>query len=311
MEPFHLGLIGYPLGHSRSPAIHQAALRGVGLAGEYRLYPILPLPEGAVALQELLHRLRIGELSGLNVTIPHKQSVLPFLDELTPTAQAIGAVNTLLMRDGRLLGENTDAPGFLADLQRLVPETIPVLRKAGDVPASPPIALVLGAGGSARAVAYALLSAGFQVTIAARRVEEAQKIIHPYEDSSTVESGRALCPLSAIHINPASLARLITHPESLITLLVNTTPLGMHPNKKASPWPKGLPLPQGAVVYDLVYNPVETRLVQQARQAGLRAFTGLGMLVEQAALSFELWTGRPAPRERMYSAAAHPAAEQV
>ena len=114
----HLGLIGHPLGHSLSPKIHTAALKACGLQGEYSLFPIAP--EDMQGLKDLLTRVRGGEIHGLNVTIPHKQNVIPLLDELTPTAQAIGAVNTISMRNGKLVGDNTDAPGFLADLQNFL-----------------------------------------------------------------------------------------------------------------------------------------------------------------------------------------------
>ena len=113
-----LGLLGYPLGHSLSPAIHGAALRSCGLDGSYSLFPIPP--DDKQRLEDLLESVRQGEIAGLNVTIPHKQNVIPFLDELTPTAKAIGAVNTIYLRDHQLIGENTDAPGFLADLKRFL-----------------------------------------------------------------------------------------------------------------------------------------------------------------------------------------------
>ena len=115
---FHLGLIGWPLGHSLSPNLHDAALAALDLPGEYRLYPVPPLPEGQARLAELFEQVRSGDLDGLNVTIPHKQTVLPLLDELTPTAPAIGAANLIFLKDGQLIGDNTDAAGFLADLQR-------------------------------------------------------------------------------------------------------------------------------------------------------------------------------------------------
>ena len=114
-----LGLTGWPLGHSLSPKLHSAALQALGLEGEYRLYLVPPLPEGQEQLKTLVKQVRAGEITGLNVTIPHKQAVLPLVDELTPAARAIGAVNTLYLWDGRLVGDNTDAPGFLADLRRL------------------------------------------------------------------------------------------------------------------------------------------------------------------------------------------------
>ena len=111
-----LGLIGYPLGHSLSPQLHNAALKAMDIAGEYHLHPIPPLPEGRADLDALLDRLVSGEIHGLNVTIPHKQTVIPLLDELTASARSIGAVNTIFLRDGKLTGHNTDAPGFLGGL---------------------------------------------------------------------------------------------------------------------------------------------------------------------------------------------------
>lgn len=274
LPPFlRLGLIGWPLGHSLSPRLHAAALSAAGLQGEYRLYPVPPLPGGAIALSGLLGDLRQGRLDGLNVTIPHKQSVLPLLGELSAAARAIGAANTLYFRQGKLVGDNTDAPGFLADLARL--------GFGGQN------ALVLGAGGSARAVCFALLGAGWQVTVTARRFEQA--------GSLAASLSAASAPLHALPLEPATLTR----PFSLI---INTTPLGMSPDVGASPWPDGVPFPTGAAVYDLVYNPAETALVRSARRAGLCAATGLGMLVEQAALSFELWTGKNVPRAALWGA---------
>lgn len=159
-----LGLIGYPLGHSLSPKIHAAALKACGLEGQYSLFPIAP--EDKQGLKDLLARVRAGEITGLNVTIPHKQNVIEFMDELTPTTQAIGAVNTIYMRENKLIGDNTDAPGFLSDLKR-------VSNSSFSIPHS---ALVLGAGGSARAVVYALANDGWNVTIAARKIEQAQHL---------------------------------------------------------------------------------------------------------------------------------------
>jgi shikimate dehydrogenase len=276
-SPLSLGLIGYPLGHSLSPQIHGAALHALGISGEYGLFPIPPLPEGHAELALLLDRVRHGEIHGLNVTIPHKQNMMPLLDELTPAAQAIGAVNTIFLQDQKLIGDNTDAPGFWADLQQL----------AAAFPQHPS-ALILGAGGSACAVAYALLTHGWHVNLLARRVEQAQKL------------GKKLAVFSNQLSVIASDYRSLSTDH--YTLLVNTTPVGMHPNIGVSPWPKNLPFPENAAVYDLVYNPRETLLVRQARAAGLPAITGLGMLVEQAALAFERWTGLGAPRKAMQEA---------
>ena len=169
---FHLGLIGYPLSHSLSPTIHAAALKACNLQGDYSLFPIAP--DDKQGLKDLLARLRTGELHGLNVTIPHKQNVIEFLDELTPTAKAIGAVNTIYLKESKLIGDNTDAAGFLTDLRKFLAESpSPFGRGAGVREKS---AIVLGAGGSARAVVYALLNDGWNVTISARRIEQAQEL---------------------------------------------------------------------------------------------------------------------------------------
>src|SRR5687768_2474619 len=151
MTIFRLGLLGYPLGHSLSPKIHKAALQTCELEGDYSLYPIQP--NDAQGLNDILTCVRSGEIQGLNVTIPHKQNVIPFLDELTPTAKAIGAVNTIYMSENKLIGDNTDAPGFLADLKKFL-----TTEKLGHRDQN---VLVLGAGGSARAVVYALLDDGW------------------------------------------------------------------------------------------------------------------------------------------------------
>ena len=162
-----LGLIGYPLGHSLSPKIHTAALVASGLEGHYSLLPISP--EDKQGLKELLARVRTGEITGLNVTIPHKQNVIELMNELTVTAKAIGAVNTIYLRNGKLVGDNTDAPGFLSDLKKFIGN-----RELGV--GNRKSAAVLGAGGSARAVVYALLNDGWEVTLVARRFEQAEQL---------------------------------------------------------------------------------------------------------------------------------------
>lgn len=296
IRPYALGVTGYPLGHSLSPQLHAAALRACELAGEYRLYPIPPLPAGREDLTALLDSFRHGRLDGLNVTIPHKQAVIPYLDELTPLAQQVGAVNTISMTGSRLVGDNTDAPGFMADLSRQLPQA-----------RAPQAALVLGAGGATRAVVHALLAAGWQVTIAARRPEKAQEI----KDSLALAHYPCeIIPLSALpeYIHPIDAlprASLVNHSspggagQCSLSLIVNTTSVGMFPAEAHSPWPEGLPFPGGVCVYDLVYNPVDTALVRAARKAGLPAASGLGMLIEQAALAFERWTGRRPPLAAM------------
>jgi shikimate dehydrogenase len=264
---WQLGLIGWPVGHSLSPVMHSAALKSAGLKGDYRLFPVPPLPGGASGLRDLLDEMRHGNIHGLNVTIPHKQSVLSLMDELTPAAQAIGAVNTISM-NGRLKGDNTDWLGFSRDLAAQLPDNLPVAERC---------ALVLGAGGSARAIVYALVQSGWQVNISARRSEQ---------------SGRMAADLST----PQNRITAVPLPDfsglSAVRLIVNTTPAGMSPFIEETPWPSGLPFPENALLYDLIYNPLQTKLMRAAAAAGLLAVNGLGMLIEQAALAFHLWTGQ-------------------
>jgi shikimate dehydrogenase len=275
-----LGLIGWPVSHSLSPKLHIAALQAVGLEGEYRLYPIEPSrPEKLI---ELLGRVRSGELSGLNVTIPHKQVVIPFMDDLTPVAREIGAVNTIFMDKKRLVGHNTDASGFLADVRK----------KSGKRLNSPGNALVLGAGGSARAVVSALIGISWQVTIAARNVDQSSSL----KDHFIARNN--LIKIDSRKLDAVSLEPLLGNTN----LVVNTTPVGMHPNNEFSPWPEGLAWPEDAFIYDLIYNPRQTLFTRQAKLAGLDASNGLGMLVEQAAVAFEVWTRKKAPFDNMLSA---------
>jgi len=248
---YRLGLTGWPLDHSLSPILHTTFIHAAGITGNYDLYPIPPQAEGQRKIKLLLHRLRDNQLHGLNVTLPHKQTVIPFLDDLSPSAYAIGAVNAIHMQNDLLTGENTDSDGFMSDLDRLFIQN-PFQKRQ-----TPPSALVLGAGGS---------------------LEQARSL-------TTDLFQPDLLPFSPISLNAHNLACL--SPD----LIVNATPLGMSPDIEGSPWPDEIPLPTCASLYDLVYNPQETRLVRHAREAGLTATTGLGMLIEQAALAFHQWTG--------------------
>ena len=254
-----VGLIGWPVSHSRSPAMHTAAFGALGLDWRYVLLPTPP-----DQLEAVVARLRSGELSGANVTIPHKQAVLPLLDELEPAAQAVGAVNTIVRRAERLIGYNTDTLGF----KRALLET--------GVAVTGQACAVLGAGGSARAVVYVLRELGAHLTVYARDVANARVL---------ATEARALTDLT--RIDPAT------------RLIVNTTPVGLSPNIAASPWPDDAPFPMGALVFDLINNPPRTRLMQQAEQAGLRAVNGWSMLVYQGAAAFALWTGVEPPVEVM------------
>ncbi len=276
---FQLGLIGYPLGHSLSPKIHKAALESCGLKGDYSLFPTHP--DDKQGLKDLLDRVRSGEIHGLNVTIPHKQNVIEWLDELTPTAKAIGAVNTIYMHENKLIGDNTDAPGFLLDLKKFIGTWKLGIGKS---------ALVLGAGGSAHAVVYTLINDGWNVSLAARRVEQAQELIGRFQYADVLELNfQTFRPFNYTQDKPSN-----------FQLIVNTTPIGMSPNADKSPWPQEIPFPKNIVIYDLAYGPRETKLVKDARAQGLFATTGLGMLVEQAALAFEIWTGCNPSREILF-----------
>lgn len=262
-----IGLIGHPVGHSFSPAMHNAAAAALGLNVAYVPLPVLPehLPDSLRGLIALGFR-------GVNVTVPHKEAALAHLDAIFPAAQAIGAVNTIVVGDSRLTGFNTDWSGFLADL-----ESYHLALYGRDC-------LVLGAGGSARAVVYALLRRGARVTVLARRPEQAQRL--------AAELGPALSGAAAVAVGALDdAARVAAHMDEPI--LINTTPLGMMGDWVAlSPWPDGAPFPPGAFVYDLVYNPRQTRFMAQAHAAGRRAANGLGMLVGQAVEAFEVLTGR-------------------
>jgi shikimate dehydrogenase len=275
-----VGLIGWPVGHSVSPAMHNAAFAALGLDW---CYVPLPVPiEPADRIREAVAGLRALGLRGANVTVPHKQNVMPHLDRLSPAAQAMGAVNTIRVEpDGALLGDNTDAPGFVADL-----------REHGVDPAGK-AALVLGAGGSARAVVYGLAHAGAtRIAIANRTVERAQTL------AAAMQPLFPACPITA-HDLPAAVAALAGQSR----LIVNTTSLGMTPNVDTSPWDQDVSFIPGQVVYDLVYNPPQTRLLQKAAADGAQAIGGLGMLIWQGAIAFELWTGQTPPVEVMRQAA--------
>jgi shikimate dehydrogenase len=268
------GIIGYPVGHSLSPAMHNAAFAALDLPWSYRPLPVEP-GNLAPALRTFLQQ----GFRAFNVTIPHKEHVIPLLDETAEHAARIGAVNTISVRDGRLFGDNTDWQGFLRDLEHL---------------GHPPdglSALVLGSGGAARGVVYALLARGCTVVVAARNGGTLASLVDHmkgcFPDSRV--SGRTL----------EDLPRL----DRDFDLVVNTTPIGMHPKVDASPWPAELEFPRCALAYDLVYNPAETRFMQQAANAGIPAANGLGMLIYQAARAFTIWTGHEAPVDIMRQAA--------
>jgi shikimate dehydrogenase len=263
------GIIGWPVDQSRSPAIHNAAFSALGLDWIYLAFPVRPgdAPRAAGAMRAL-------GIRGLNVTMPHKRDVMAALDELSPEAERAGAVNTIVFDGSRLIGMNTDGAGFVRFLER----------DAGVDPAGRRT-LVLGAGGAARAIALALGDAGADVIVAARRRDQADEV------AALVKNGRTV---------PYDAAAIDGELEE-ISILVNATPAGREGET--------LPLDPARlgdrhVVVDLIYHPETTPLVRTARDRGAKAFNGIGMLVYQAALSFEAWTGVPAPIEAMRAAVA-------
>lgn len=260
------GLIGHPLGHSLSPRLHNAALAAAGIDGVY-----LALPTPPERLAAAVEAMRAWPIGGLNVTVPHKVAVMPLLDEVTPEARRIGAVNTLAREGDRLIGHNTDHLGFRAMLDGL---------------AVPERAVILGAGGSSRAVAFALATAGTHaITFAVRRPGASREVITALDDPA-VAWGEV--PFASTPLREA-LAQA--------GVVVNTTPVGMAPHADASPLGEEAlaALPPEAAVLDLVYRPEETRLMRLARARGLMARNGLPMLMAQAAEAFAIWTGQRAP----------------
>ncbi len=261
-----VGIIGWPVTHSFSPQMHNVAFADLGLNWLY-----LPFPVEPAQLATAVSGLTVAGIRGFNITVPHKQTIIPLLDEIEAAAKAIGAVNTVVVQEnGRLHGYNSDWSGFLADLQ------------AQEVTIAGRDCFVLGAGGSARAVAYALAHAGGKVCILARRIEQAEALITD------------LCPFFADGVfqkRPLSALTTIAT-QSQAPLIVNTTPLGMTPHENNSVWPDELPFPDNSFIYDLVYNPTETKLIHQADANKCQSSNGLGMLVHQGAVAFELWTGQ-------------------
>jgi shikimate dehydrogenase len=260
-----LGVCGWPVAHSLSPRMHNAALAAVGLH-DWR-YARLPLPTELFA--ETVRALPAAGFRGVNVTIPHKGAALAVADDATPTAREIGAANTLTFEGGRILADNTDAPGLIAAL----PEGYSVRDRA---------VLVLGAGGSARAVVWALLRAGAaDVAVWNRTAERAARLAEELGARAVEAPGR-------------------------FDVLVNCTSVGLHDPAATF---KALPLDAdslsaGSLVVDLVYRPGGTRLLEAARTRGASVVDGLEILVAQGAASFERWTGKTAPRQAMREAVA-------
>ncbi len=268
-----VGIIGHPVAHSRSPQMHNAAFAALGMNWAYVPFAVDPdRLEGAV------HGLRDLNVRGFNVTIPHKQAIVPLLDELSPGARAIGAVNTVVNDNGRLVGHNTDGIGFvrsLHDARRWNPKRSPG-------------ALILGAGGSARAVCDELLRVGvaaLRITNRTRaRAEELVghlKRVHPHAD------------IKVLDWTPLDHRAAINWAE----LIINTTSVGMKPGDPSPLDTNGIS--PGHIVADLIYSPPQTPLLAKCKAANARTINGLGMLLYQGAEAFTLWTGQEAPIDAM------------
>ncbi len=271
------GIFGFPISHSISPPMHQAAFDHAGIDASYQAWETHP-----DALAEGVDRLRDDSYLGANVTVPHKQAVMEHLDEVDDLARRIGAVNTIINRNGHLLGTNTDAEGFITSLKV----------EGGVEPKGLDVALV-GAGGAARAAAHALADAGIgSLTIVNRTPERAQALSE--EIAVQGVTSRAVGLADSEYASVCSRANL----------LINSTSVGMlhGPAEDASPVPDGAIGP-GCVVYDMVYNPPDTPLLRAAERAGAAAVGGLPMLVYQGAAAWSRWTGREAPVAVMFEAA--------
>jgi len=280
------GVIGYPVAHSLSPVMHNAAFAALNYPGVYVPFPVEParLPEAVAGIRAL-------GLGGVNVTVPHKQAVIPFLDEITPAARRAGAVNTVIHREGRLIGDNTDGGGFLRSLR----EELGIEPRGLNV-------VILGAGGAARAIAAALLEEGVaRLVIANRTRERAEGLVRhlsPEQGAGAPRGseGRA----GELRLPTLLMAMALSDPDlegevGEADLLIHTTTWGMAPHGDVPPLIPARWLNPRTAVCDIVYVPSETSLLREARARGCRVLPGLGMLLYQGALAFESWTGERAP----------------
>ena len=264
-------LLAYPAGHSISPTMHNAAFEHLGLPFHYQALEVAP-----ENLSTAMDKLREPQVAGSNVTVPHKQAVMPYMDSLSDVAKHIGAVNTIVNKDGKLHGHNTDASGYLRSLK--------------DISFSPQgkSVVMIGAGGAARAVLYALLEAkASEVFIWNRTVEKATSLAKDFTG-----------------IGKVSVATTDNLKETIEScqLLVNTTSVGMV-KEGLDPYLSPIPddcLPKEGLVSDIIYKPRQPRLLANAHKAGLATQHGLGMLVYQGAYSFKEWTGLDAPTDVMF-----------
>lgn len=272
-----LGVIGHPVQHSLSPVMHNAAIAELGLDYVYLPFPVKP-DDLEVAIAGFA---AIG-LVGFNITIPHKQAILPLLSAVLPDAQAVGAVNTVWRTEDCLwAGTNTDVEGFLAPL------------RTHNRDWSQTTAVILGNGGAARAVVAGCAHLGCaEIHVAGRNPLKLKEFLNSWVDSPLAVS---------LHVHSwEELPDLIAHTD----LLVNTTPIGMHPHVEQSPLnvDEMAQLPTGAIAYDLIYTPNPTQFLQQAQTQGAVTINGLEMLVQQGAAALQIWLQQPVPVDVMRAA---------
>lgn len=265
------GVIGNPVGHSLSPAIHNAAFRKLGLNFVYLAWQVETIGDAVKGLRAL------GNFRGASVTIPHKVAAIPFLDHVEMTAQRIGAINTIVAEKGKLTGYNTDATGALRALDE------------GGAELKGRRIVILGSGGAARAIAFALAveSGVDQLTLLGIDDPERTRLA---QDIST----HAAVTVEDFHLDEAALRRVL--PEAHV--LIHCTPVGMAPKADSTCVPASL-LHADLSVMEIVYNPLETRLLKDAKRAGCRTIPGLEMFLHQAVAQFEIWTNQPAPVDVM------------
>ncbi len=267
-------LIGDPVEKSLSPAMHNAVFKALGLNS---VYIALRAPKQMLA--RMMTGVKAMAIAGLNVTVPHKITIIDMLDKIEESAKLIGAVNTVKNVGGKLVGFNTDGEGALQGLEQ----------KTGKLTGKKVV--LLGAGGAARAIAFSLAKVGAEISIANRTVSRARVL------ASTIEKSFGVS-VKSLGLSRSELTKVIKQAD----VLINATTVGMHPNVGQTLVTADM-MHRGLVVNDIVYKPLETRLLREAKRAGARTVDGLGMLVHQGALSFEIWTGKRAPIKVMEAAA--------
>ncbi len=257
------GIVGNPVSHSMSPAIHNLSFIEKGLNSIY-------VPLKVVDIASFVREFKKIDIQGFSITIPHKETILPFLDDIESTAEKIGAINTVVNRSGRFKGYNTDSTAAIQGLENGMNNKQHLNKVA-----------IIGAGGAARAIAYGLKDEGYEITIYNRTKERAMKLSH--DIGCTYQGFEKVCQIDA-------------------NILINCTSIGMSPNTENSPVPKEILKPE-MVVFDAVYNPIQTRLLRDAEERGCCTVNGLTMFINQAAEQFRLWTGIEPPIELMRNVA--------